>query len=452
MIRKTVKTTQRAEAENALFPDVAPIRRSKKRVKGEPAVSRPVALKPIAAPAVTAQPSPAPQQPLLRRSRVAAVGGVAVMCLGVGGFLGTHLLASEADATKTSRLAIAARSTQPSAVALSAPASDARASSEASDLSQGGLAVAASTAAPQPSAVSSPKSELKTALENLVAASKRHDARAVEAAKEALAKLVAANPSAALVAILAALKAESDPLSLAVLSTALLDDALAGNPEVLSALKDMARDDDLPARRAMAVRTLGNLPGGDQARVDLLAGMERDDTDPSVREAAAVALGVVADRSPGDVAAAAAKSLVDALSSETDPRVRSMLLYAVRDTRASDVTSALIAALANDPDEAPRLAAADVLGDVAAAYRSEALDALAAQVPQATDPRLASTLITSIVSAGRLSAIPVLQRLRAGAGSLQPMIDDYLAGLTSGEDNMDKLEALRIARETARAR
>ena len=91
-----------------------------------------------------------------------------------------------------------------------------------------------------------------------------------------------------------------------------------------------------------------------------------------------------------------------------------------------------------------------MLGEVAAAHRSQAMDALAAQLGQETDAGMRTTILTSIVSAGRLSAIPVLERIRDAAGALQPTIDDYLAGLRSGEDDMGKLNAIRTARETAR--
>jgi hypothetical protein len=60
--------------------------------------------------------------------------------------------------------------------------------------------------------------------------------------------------------------------------------------------------------------------------------------------------------------------------------------------------------------------------------------------------------VKSIVAAGRLGAIPVLERLRGGAAQdLRNTIDDYLAGLGSGEDSLDKLEAIKNAREAARA-
>ncbi len=90
-----------------------------------------------------------------------------------------------------------------------------------------------------------------------------------------------------------------------------------------------------------------------------------------------------------------------------------------------------------------------MLGEVAAAHRARVLDALAAQFAQETDQGIRGTIITSIVSAGRLSAVPVLEGVK-DAGTLQATIDDYLAGLRSGEDDMQKLQALRSARQATR--
>jgi len=285
----------------------------------------------------------------------------------------------------------------------------------------------------------------------LAAAQQAGNLEAVASLKEELKKLIDRDPAAAVVDVVAALKWATDEQGLAALASLLLSDPkLAGRADVLAALADMAQNDDLPARRATAIRTLGNLPGGDASRVDLLAGVGLGDPDPSVREAAAVALGVLADRSPGSVAATAAQDLVNAFSNESDPRVRSMLLYAVRDTRDGTVSTMLLLAVAQDPDVTVRQAAADMLGDVAAAYRSQALAALATQFGQETDPNFRATILASIVSDGRLAAIPVLQGLRGGSGDLQATVDDYLAGLLSGEDNMDRLQAMKRARELAR--
>jgi hypothetical protein len=446
MARKTASkpATKPVAAEpEALFPDVAPPRRPKPPIAKAPA-------EPAATTTALKRPSP-PRG----HSRIAAVLGIAVVSLGVGGLLGARLLAPEAERAQpaaTAKLSPHAEPAQSSA--LHPSAEEPRRAAEVSDSPRTVIAESSPLAAhPTALAEGSPAAgELAAAIKSLAAAARTHDRDGIDAAKDSLERLVTEDPLAALAAILGALRAEQDEQSLAVLSSLLLDDALAERPEVLSALTEMARQDELAARRATAARALGNLPGGDASRVELLTGLERGDTDPSVREAAATALGVVGDRSPGTVAAAAAKSLVDAIPSETDPRVRSMLLYAVRDTRDADVTNVLLNALANDPETAPRLAAADMLGDVAAAQRARVLDALAAQLTQESDPSLSATIVKSIVSTGRMAAIPVLQRAHGNSGSVQTLIDDYLAGLTSGEDDMNKLEAIKLARETARAR
>jgi HEAT repeat protein len=305
-------------------------------------------------------------------------------------------------------------------------------------------AAAAHAIAPPLSA--SAKTPLAAALLKLAAAHEADDRDAVEALERQIKALIKEDPKAAVAAVFAALRSTEDEQALAVVASLLSDPDLAARPEVLLALTDMAQHDDSPARRATAVRALGNV-GGD---VDQIATMGRADSDPGVREAAAVALGALGDRSPGSVAAAAATRLVGSFAAEADPRVRSMLLYAVRDTRDEAVAGVLLRALAQDSDASVRLSAADMLGEVAAPYRSQAVDALAGQFGEESDANFRATILNSIVSAGGLAAIPVLERIRGGSGDLQATIDDYLAGLRSGEDDMDKLLAIRREREVAR--
>jgi HEAT repeat protein len=209
----------------------------------------------------------------------------------------------------------------------------------------------------------------------------------------------------------------------------------------------MAAHDEAPFRREAALHALGAVPDGGADRIAQIADLARHERVSEVRETAAVALGELGDRSPGAVARTAARTIVDQLRDETEPRVKACLLYALRDTREQPVADAVLAALA-DPDSMVRLAAADVLGDVAAAHRQTAVATLAARFEQETDPDLRNMIVTAIVRAGRISALPVLEKLHGG--DQQPLIDDFVAGLRDGEDNMEKLYALRAARMDAR--
>jgi len=455
MGRKSVKkpsSKHRDRADDAeLFPDVAPIAATKKtqpkklKAKKTPSAPR-TSSAPVASPTIAPPPFAAP-----RRTRFVVLGAVGVAFLGAAAFLGARfLLGSDSEHGPAERAALLAKATRaPEAGSPLAPSADASAA-EPTAPAPSGVATPAASAQNAAPAAAAPNS-LAQALKDLVAATASREEDAVDSLKESLSELAAQNPTAALGAVVDAMKAEKDPQALAALASVLLDDALAGRPEVLSALADMAQKDELPSRRATALRTLGDLPGGDAARVELIMGMEQKDQDPLVRASAASALGAVGERSPGPVAAAVAKSLIEAASAETDPQVRATLLYAVRDTRDASVADALLSALAHDTESGPRLAAAEMLGSVAAPHRARAMDVLAVQLGQESDARMRETIIKSIVSAGRMSAVPVLQRLRADSGEQQALIDDYLAGLASGEDSIDKLDAIKAARETARA-
>ncbi len=425
------KRGKRSTDAEDLFPDVPPVvtRAPKKRAP------RPEPIEPTTL--------PAPQVPSDRRRVVAAVaGGLGLMVVVVGVSV-SFLRPENASTTRAPVLASAPQPTAPSKASLAPVAA-------APEQAPRAAAVNATPAVPAPETpTTKQEGPVASALTRLQAAQHANDEEAIAAAKEELKILARTNPAAALDGVLAAMRGTTDEQALAVLSSVLLNGSLALRPDVSLALTQMAARDEVPARRAVAMRTLGNLPEGDVARVQLVADMGRADADPSVREAAAVALGAIGDHSPGDVAAAAAKNIVSGLSAETDPRVRSMLVYAVRDTRDGATTDALVAVLAHDSQPEPRQAAADMLGEVAAAHRARVLDALAAQFVQETDQGIRGTIITSIVSAGRLSAIPVLEGVK-DAGPLQATIDDYLAGLRSGEDDMQKLQALRNARQATR--
>jgi HEAT repeat protein len=298
--------------------------------------------------------------------------------------------------------------------------------------------------------VHEPKSELGPVALLLAKIRKAHDARdqgALAALRSEIEALIQKDPAAALKGLLAALRDAQNEVDLGLVLSLLKNEAGLPRAEVAAALADMAQHDELPLRRAAALKTLGDLPDPDSTRLDLIASLGRGDAAPEVREAAAFSLGALGDRSPGPLAASAAKDLVDSLNAETDPRVRASLIFALRDTRDPAVAQALLAAL-TDADTGVRQAAANMLGGVAAANRASAVSALAAQFVQEPNPDVRMTIVVAIVSAGRLSAIPTLEGL--AGGDLQPTIDDYLFGLRSGEDNVDKLFGIRMARERAR--
>jgi hypothetical protein len=379
------------------------------------------------------------------RSRL--VLGIGAACIVVAGAVGvSFLVAKQPGSSRNQRSAADLRQTRSSKAGR--PSMDVASARHARVAPAAERDAAAGRSASSPDSATS-KSPLAAALRKLAAAQQAGDRDAVDALKQNIERLIEEDPTAAAAAVLAALKSTEDELALAVLTSLLSDPSLTARPDVLASVTDMAQHDDSPARRAAAARALGNLAGEDASRVDLVARLERADPDAGVREAAAVALGTVGDRAPS-VAAAAAQSLVAGYANEDDPRVRSMLLYAVRDTRDDAVAGTLLEALGQDSDPSVRLAAAEMLGDVAAAHRSQAVDALATQFGREADANFRTTILDSIVSAGGLGAVPVLERIRAGAGDLQPTVDDYLAGLRSGEDDMDKLLAIRREREAAR--
>jgi len=289
--------------------------------------------------------------------------------------------------------------------------------------------------------------ELKPLLKRLHEARDRDDEKAAKRERDEIAALIARDRHGAVVALIAALKTSDEDGEAGVVLDLLTSERGLPHGEVLAALSDMAAHDDIVFHRQAAIHGLGELAGGDADRVAQVAALGRSDREGEVRETAAVTLGELGDRSPGPVAQAAAHELVQSLASERDPRVRSCLVYAFRDTRDDATAGALFSALRDD-DAGVRLAAADVLGDVAAAHRDQAVKDLAARFAQETDPQLRRTIVTAIVRAGRIGAISTLEKLQGG--DLQPFIDDFLAGLRSGEDNMEKLYAIRFSREQAR--
>ncbi len=297
----------------------------------------------------------------------------------------------------------------------------------------------------------SPPVQLTAALEpflsRLLATRQAGDENGARTRRAELSSFIAKDPGAALAALLAELRVTGDEAAAGLILDVLTSEEALPHPEVLAALCDMASHDDVPFHRELALHGLGELPDGGADRVTQVAELARRERDPEVRETAAVALGALGDRSPGPVARSAAGEIVDSLATETDPRVRACFLYALRDTRDQRVADALLGAL-GDPDQGVRLAAADMLGDVAALHRDQAVSALATRFEQETDPQLRRTIVAAIVRAGRMGALPVLTALPGGEE--QPFIDDFVAGLRDGEDNMEKLYALRAAREKAR--
>lgn len=294
---------------------------------------------------------------------------------------------------------------------------------------------------------SSDTTPLRSLLGALRQAHEGDDPAAVSAAKARVRDLVRKDPAGALRELLGAIRASEDEAQLGLVLGLLTSDPALPRDEVRAALLDMAQHDDVAMRRAAALHGLGQVRSPDEAQVADVAACAHGDPDPQVREAAATALGSLGDRSPGPLAASAARAIVADLADEREGRVRATLVYAVRDTREQPVSDALVGAL-GDSDPQVRLAAADMLGDVAAAHRADAVSAMARAFGRETQRDVRLCLVTAIVRAGRMNALSALEGL--SGGDLQPTIDDYLAGLRSGEDNPEKLFAIRQARERAR--
>jgi hypothetical protein len=264
--------------------------------------------------------------------------------------------------------------------------------------------------------------------------------------------LIARDPTEALARLLDLARSSPDPGEAQDAIDLLLDaPGLASRPEAERALTALASSGDQPWRRTAALHALGELPSETPERAREIADVARRDADPQVREAAASVLCELGERSPGDVSAAAARSIAAGLSGETDPAVRAALVGSIRDTRDPAVAEALMSALAGDSDAAARQAAAEVLGGVALASRPQAIAALAARFGSETDEDVQRTILASIVRAGRSDAIATLETLRANAGALAQDADDYIFALRSGEDDPARVTAIKEAREAARA-
>jgi len=179
--------------------------------------------------------------------------------------------------------------------------------------------------------------------------------------------------------------------------------------------------------------------------------MGRGDPDPGVRERPRWRSASSAIARPAPVAAAAAQSLVGSFSSETDPRVRSMILYAVRDTRDQAVAGMLLQSLAQDSDATVRLAAADMLGDCGrgsslAGGRRPRNAARTGNDPnfKGHDPRLDR-------ERGRPGRDPILERIRGGSGDL-PAGRSTTTSRTSDRGKTTRTSFSRSGREREIAR
>jgi len=266
-----------------------------------------------------------------------------------------------------------------------------------------------------------------------------------------LSALIARDPVAAIRSIVERVRSARDEAEKAEALLLLCDEqALASRPEVAAALAEIATTADAVSARASATRMLGELGGESPDRVDKIGAIARGDASAEVREAAANALATLAERSPGELAAKAAQSIVANLGAETDAAVRATLLGSIRDTRDPAVVSALVTALSGETSQEGRDAAAELLGTVVSAQRGRALEALATRFAVEPDDEVRRTILASIVRAGRVDAAGTLEGLRSSAGTLEADVSDYLAILASGEDDPIKVAALKDARECAR--
>ncbi|MBI3724681.1 hypothetical protein HY251_12105 [bacterium] len=280
----------------------------------------------------------------------------------------------------------------------------------------------------------------------------RGDDEAAARLRERLAGEAARGPAAVADALVLALARSKDAAEAdLVVSLVIETPGVAESPDLARALLALAASDTLPHRRSAALEALGELPSPDVERVRQVAALGRQVTSEEVRAASASALGSIGEASPGAVSLASAREIARSISGEQSETVRGLLVGSVHDASDPSVVATMLSVLERDGAASVRLEVARALGSLEPEDRAGVVAALSRRFDVELDRDVRLALVASIATTGREHAAAVLERLRARAGDLAVDVEDYLAGLRSGELDASRLRAIKEQREDARA-
>ncbi len=308
--------------------------------------------------------------------------------------------------------------------------------------------------APADSTAPRPREGGRASLADLVAdlhaALQADDSEAISVLLDRLAAWIGQDPARAL-QVVARLAEEVDPQAAAFLVEALrLSPVAAQDPSVAEALLGVARSGAAVGARVAA---LGFLAGGslpDARMIPAVLDLTARATDPHLRGLGANLLaGALERRPPGS--AEVFRFLVDLAAHDPLEDIRGSILQSLplrhADAGAVEAVGAILGA---DPAVGVRATAALALGDPPRAQAGRAVAVLQSTLGTERDPEVRRTVLTSIVRAQRLDALPLLERLAADHPDLRPHIEDYRKILATGETDMDRIWEQKQKMEFAR--
>jgi hypothetical protein len=265
-----------------------------------------------------------------------------------------------------------------------------------------------------------------------------------------LARLLEEDPSRAM-ELLVAFERESDPDLLALLATILgKDAAAAANPEVVSAMLRAAQTGAEPERRAAALLMLMNLPQIDDAAVEAVLRVARDDAERGVR-ISAIAAGVAWMQAHSEFAAPLARGLVEVARGAVDEEIRGHAIQGLALMSRppdADVVDAL-GLFVRDSNAQNRGLAAMALGGAPAESRDRAVAHLERAASIESSAETQRGMLIHLVRAAGAEAADALARLGTQVPRLAVDVRDYLE-ILKVEQDPTKVWELKLARDLAR--
>lgn len=231
-----------------------------------------------------------------------------------------------------------------------------------------------------------------------------------------LVKFLEENPERAL-ELLPRFETETDPEVLDALAEAFSDPRIAADPRILAAMRRLAEEGDLPARRLAALAVLLNMPEPD---TDLVLRIAKNDASNDVR-IGALAVAVDWMQTRPDLA----RGVLDVANTATDVEVRGHAIQAIalQSVAMPDDVVAGLPRFLSDASEQNRSLAAMAIGNVRSAW---ALTTLETAYWSETSADVRREYLIHLVRAGGADALPVLRRLA------DPDAADYARILESG--------------------
>ncbi|MDB6027939.1 MAG: hypothetical protein JWM68_4162 [Verrucomicrobiales bacterium] len=298
-----------------------------------------------------------------------------------------------------------------------------------------------------------PAPAINVLLDNLWAASLENNQPRVQQALKNLTDYLAAHPEA-MSTVLDVFKSETDEKKLSLLMPILTD---YENPEgrklITEAALELAQHDALPAKRQMGLSLMTKATPVDEACLQAIAQISKNDANNLVRITAIDIMNVWLTENPGwgDKLIGGLSAAIESSNDDT-VRGRALQVLAQQNAQLPEAILKSVAQCLTTTNADNRIAAVMVLGEAADDAKSYALNQLESAFRQEASLPVKRDILVQLVRVGKAQATEILQRLPNNSDTAQDIID-FLKIIQDGKTtSLDEIYQQKFSLEGERER